>query len=119
MIRRKKMTLFLDAKETTQVNELKKMIEGVTKVPPNKQRVYNREDTVRDICTKEGTSINAHLTHLSLSLSEQIMEDDKTLADYGLTSTMAKAQSPAEVGLAFMVDGTWEELVSGKQRQKN
>lgn len=38
------------------------------------------------------------------------MDDDKTLADYGLTSTNAKAQSPAEVGLAFMNDGSWEEL---------
>jgi transcription elongation factor B subunit 2 len=38
------------------------------------------------------------------------MDDDKTLADYGLTSTAAKAQTPSEVGLAFMMDGTWEEL---------
>ena len=40
----------------------------------------------------------------------QIMEDEKTLADYGLSSSMAKAQSPAEVGLSFMNDGTFEEL---------
>ena len=33
------------------------------------------------------------------------MEDDKTLADYGLTNSLAKAQSPAEVGLAFAGDG--------------
>ena len=38
------------------------------------------------------------------------MDEDKTLADYGFTSTAAKAQTPGEVGLAFMVDGTWEEL---------
>ena len=29
------------------------------------------------------------------------MEDDKSLSDYGLTSSTAKAQQPAEVGLAF------------------
>ncbi len=40
----------------------------------------------------------------------QIMDDDKTLAEYGLSSTQAKAQSPAEVGLAFLVDGAWEDL---------
>lgn len=28
------------------------------------------------------------------------MEDDKMLQDYGLTSTTAKAQSPATIGLA-------------------
>ncbi len=29
------------------------------------------------------------------------MDDDKSLCDYGLTSSVAKAQQPAEVGLAF------------------
>ena len=38
------------------------------------------------------------------------MQDDKTLADYGLSSAVAKAQSPAEVGLAFLVDGRFEDL---------
>ena len=39
------------------------------------------------------------------------MDDDKTLSEYNLTSTMAKAQSPAEVGLAFMGEGgVWEEM---------
>ena len=40
------------------------------------------------------------------------MEDDKTLAEYGLTQSLAKAQSPAEVGLAFALDagGAFEEL---------
>merc|ERR1712203_1309132 len=39
-----------------------------------------------------------------------LMEDEKMLADYGLSSSLAKAQSPAEVGLSFMNDGTFEEL---------
>lgn len=38
------------------------------------------------------------------------MDDDKTLSDCGLTSTVAKAQSPAEVGLAYLQDGNFEEL---------
>lgn len=84
MIRRKKTTIFLDAKENTRVSDLKKMIEGITKKPPSEQMLYNKEDVA--------------------------MQDDKTLADYGLSSTVAKAQSPAEVGLAFMVDGSFEEL---------
>jgi transcription elongation factor B subunit 2 len=85
MIRRKKMTIFLDAKENTTVLELKRMIEGITKKTPMEQRLYNKEDT--------------------------IMEEDKTLADYGLTSSLARAQSPAEVGLAFALDGgLFEEL---------
>ncbi len=47
MVRRKKMTLFLDAKENTLVGELKKMVEGVIKVPPGQQRLYNKDNVVR------------------------------------------------------------------------
>jgi len=85
MVRRKKSTIFLDAKETTTVLELKKMIEGITKVAPGSQQLYNKDDTC--------------------------MEDDKSLSDYGLSSAVAKAQQPAEVGLAFRDGGSgWEEL---------
>ena len=46
MIRRKKTTIFLDAKENTKVSDLKRMIEGITKKPPGEQRLYNKEDMV-------------------------------------------------------------------------
>ena len=46
MIRRKKSTFFLDAKENTTVLELKRMVEGITKKPPGEQKLYNKEDTV-------------------------------------------------------------------------
>ena len=49
MIRRKKTTMFLDAKENTTVSELKKMIEGITKQPPNQQKLYNHDDTVGEL----------------------------------------------------------------------
>jgi len=47
MIRRHKMTVFLDAKENTTVLELKRMIEGITKKPPSEQRLYNKDEMVR------------------------------------------------------------------------
>jgi len=83
MVRRKKTTIFLDAKETTTVLDLKKMIEGITKTAPADQQLFNKDDVV--------------------------MEEDKSLSDYGLTSATAKAQQPAEVGLAFRSDDGWEE----------
>jgi len=84
MIRRKKTTIFLDAKETTTVLDLKRMIEGITKRVPADQQLFNKDDIV--------------------------MEDDKNLSDYGLNSEVAKAQQPAEVGLAFRFeDGSWED----------
>ena len=47
MVRRKKTTIFLDAKETTTVADLKKMIEGITKKAPAEQQLYNKEDAGR------------------------------------------------------------------------
>ena len=41
----------------------------------------------------------------------QAIDDTKTLSDAGFTSNTAKAQSPAEIGLAIKEDGQFEELV--------
>ncbi|CAO1422793.1 unnamed protein product [Diamesa hyperborea] len=84
MIRRKKTTIFTDAKDTTSVMELKKMIEGILKVIPKDQRLYNKDNT--------------------------LMEDDKQLQDYGITVMTAKAQQPAVLGLAVRVDHDFEQL---------
>ena len=45
MVRRKKTTIFLDAKESSTVLDLKKMIEGITKKSPADQQLYNKDDT--------------------------------------------------------------------------
>ncbi|XP_055538578.1 elongin-B [Wyeomyia smithii] len=79
MIRRKKTTIFTDAKETTPIFELKRMIEGILKVPPRDQRLYNKDN--------------------------QLMEDDRTLQDCGITVATAKAQCPAQLGLAVRDNG--------------
>ncbi|XP_022825884.1 elongin-B [Spodoptera litura] len=85
MIRRKKLTIFTDAKDTTTVLELKKMIEGILKVTPQSQMLFNKDS--------------------------QLMDDEKTLAEYGLTSATAKAQSPAPIGLALRKEnGEFEPL---------
>lgn len=48
---------------------------GILKVAPENQQLYNKDNA--------------------------IMEDVKTLQEYGLNSTTAKAQSPATIGLAI------------------
>ncbi|EFN80258.1 Transcription elongation factor B polypeptide 2 [Harpegnathos saltator] len=79
------MTIFTDAKDDTTVLELKKMIEGILKVPPVNQQLFNKDNVV--------------------------MSDSKFLSDYGLTSLTAKAQCPALVGLALRQDnGQFEPL---------
>lgn len=50
-------------------------IVGILKVPPVNQQLFNKDN--------------------------QVMEDDKALQDYGLNSSVAKAQCPAAVGLAI------------------
>ncbi|KAL7298426.1 hypothetical protein TKK_0008217 [Trichogramma kaykai] len=85
MIRRKKMTIFTDAKENTTVLELKKIIEGILKIPPVNQQLFNKETI--------------------------LMAESKLLSDYGLSSTTAKAQCPAVIGLAVRQEnGQFEPL---------
>lgn len=84
MIRRKTTSVFTDCKETTPIAEVKKIVQGIMKIAPESQRLYK---------------------------DEQIMEDGKCLSDYGLTSSTARAQTPATVGLAYRQDdGSWEQL---------
>lgn len=82
MIRRKKCTVFTDAKESTTVHEVKKIVEGILKVRPEDQRLYK---------------------------DDQLLDDNKSLGDCGFTSATARAQAPATIGLAFrQEDGEFE-----------
>lgn len=84
MIRRKKTTIFTDAKDSTSVHELKKMIEGILKVPPKDQRLLSKDNT--------------------------IMDDEKQLQDYGITMVTAKAQQPAVLYLVLRQEHDFEPL---------
>lgn len=75
MIRRHKTTtIFTDAKESSTVFELKCIVEGIIKRPPEEQRLYK---------------------------DDQLLNDGKTLGECGFTSQTARPQPPATVGLAF------------------
>ena len=85
MIRRQKNTIFTDAKENTTVGELKRMIEGILKVKPLDQMLYNADNDQ--------------------------MQDENTLQDYGITMSTAKAQAPAQLGLSLRREnGDFETL---------
>ncbi|XP_071789392.1 elongin-B-like [Asterias amurensis] len=85
MIRRQKMTIFTDAKETSTVHELKKIIEGITKRSPDEQKLFREKEE---------------------------LDNTKTLSDCGLTNNTAKAQAPAMLGLTFKLDGDTDEFES-------
>ncbi|XP_045404445.1 elongin-B-like [Lemur catta] len=83
MIRRHKTTIFTDAKESSTVLELKRIVEGILKRPPDEQRLYK---------------------------DDQLLDDGKTLGECGFTSRTAGPQAPATVGLAFRADDAFEAL---------
>lgn len=85
MIRRRKSTIFLDAKENTSVLELKRMLAGISKLQPEDVRLFKDDD---------------------------LMDDRKLLTDYNLNASTAKAQSPATIGLAYKLtdSGKFETL---------
>lgn len=84
MIRRKKTTIFMDAKESTTVKELKKMIQGIVKKKPEDMQLFK---------------------------DEAPLDDMKTLGDCGFTSSQARAQAPATIGMAFKQEGgNFEDL---------
>ena len=49
MIRRKKMTAFLDANESTYVSELKKMVRGITKKDVEDMKLLKDREVLIDI----------------------------------------------------------------------
>ncbi|XP_006903523.1 PREDICTED: transcription elongation factor B polypeptide 2-like, partial [Elephantulus edwardii] len=83
MIRRHKTTIFTDAKELSTVYELKRIIEGILKRPPDEQRLHK---------------------------DDQLLENAKTLGECSFTSQTAGPQALATVGLAFRSDDTFEAL---------
>ncbi len=80
MIRRNKTTIFADAKETTTILEVKKIIEGILKKAPEDQCLYK-------------ISKDKHT----------VMEDSKQLSEYGYLHTTARAQLPETIGLAYRI----------------
>ncbi|XP_054615557.1 elongin-B isoform X2 [Dunckerocampus dactyliophorus] len=83
MIRRHKTTIFTDAKESTSVYELKRIVEGILKRPPEDQMLYK---------------------------DDMLLEDTQTLGNCGFTNQTARPQAPGTVGLAFRLDDSFEQL---------
>uniref|UniRef100_A0A3P9P0U9 Elongin-B n=1 Tax=Poecilia reticulata TaxID=8081 RepID=A0A3P9P0U9_POERE len=83
MIRRNKTTIFTDAKESTTVYELKRIVQGILKRPPEDQMLF-KDDVV--------------------------LSDNQSLGNCGFTNQTARPQAPATVGLAFRLSDSFEPL---------
>lgn len=60
------------------------MIQGITKKSPDEQQLFLYKENQQE---------------------SKILEDNKTLGDYGITNQNAKAQSPAFLAVAYRIDG--------------
>ncbi|XP_064236002.1 elongin-B-like [Aotus nancymaae] len=78
-----KTTVFTNAKESSTVFKLKRIIEGILKQPLDEQRLYK---------------------------DDQLLDGGKTLGKCGFTSQTAWPQAPATAGLTFQEDDTFEAL---------
>ncbi|CAI9173081.1 unnamed protein product [Rangifer tarandus platyrhynchus] len=83
MVRRGKTSIFTEATESSTVFELKRIIQGILKRPPDEQRLYK---------------------------DDQLLDDSKTLGECGFTSQMALPQAPVTEGLAFREDEAFEDV---------
>ncbi|XP_032770111.1 elongin-B-like [Rattus rattus] len=79
MIRREKTTIFAEAQESSTVLELKRIIQGILKRPPEEQLLFK---------------------------DDQLLDESKTLRDCGFTSRVAKPQDPVTVALVFREDAS-------------
>lgn len=80
MIKRQKLSIFLDVKEDTRISEVKRMIGGIAK--------RNSDE-------------------MKLVYKDNFLDDNKTTAECGITSHTTKAQSPALIGLVFKISGIY------------
>ncbi|CAA21548.1 Ubiquitin-like domain-containing protein [Caenorhabditis elegans] len=77
-VRRNRSHIYLDAEESHSVMELKLMLAGITRDPVNHMELWKLDE--------DGNK-------------SQLLHDTATLSDAGFSSTNAKAQCPAALGL--------------------
>eukprot|EP00731_Ephydatia_muelleri_P023295 Em0015g878a len=88
MIRREKLTIFLDATEETTVLQLKKKLEPIVKQSPDHIGLYNQRTDAKES-----------------------LPDQKTLGDCGYKSGNSKAQDPAPMGMVFWTGDKFEDPI--------
>lgn len=115
LVRRKKQNVFLEVNETDTVHDVKLMLEGILKKSPENQALYYLKDAGDNPdSTGSGSSgVGSSGDGSSESGSVILLQDNQRLLDYGVSASVAKAQSPARLGLCFKIhdsDSDFEPL---------
>ncbi|CAD5116020.1 DgyrCDS4954 [Dimorphilus gyrociliatus] len=89
VIRWQNKSIFLDVKESNTIYDLKLLISGIMGKSADDMQLYN----------------------LAKDSIEECLENERSLAECGLTANVARAQSPAQLGVTFrMDDGGFENM---------
>lgn len=99
------MSIFLDASESTEIYAIKKMLTPIIGRLPDDQELYYLKESVP---TENVDMIN----ECDMAIDSAIqLQNDKRLIDYFISTSHAKPQSPALIGLALKNDdGFYERL---------
>lgn len=76
----------MEASESDTVLDIKLMLEGILKKPPQDQQLFYIKESDENSMTDD---------------SSILLQDNERLVDRGITANNAKAQSPARLGLCF------------------
>lgn len=102
LVRRKKTNVFLDASESVDIMTIKQMLTGILGRSPEDQELYY---------LKESATEGEMAADCDMESSMILLENDKRLIDYSISTSHAKPQSPAMIGLCFRnEDGDFESL---------
>ena len=104
LIRRKRTNVFLDASEGMEIATIKKMLTGILgRCPDDQELYYLKESSPGDSSDMNDSDMNME--------SAILLQNDKRLIDYFISTNHAKPQSPALIGLSLRCDdGSFETL---------
>lgn len=102
LVRRKRTNIFLDASESAEIESIKKMLSGIVGRSVEEQELYYLKESGSD----EMVTGESEMTGSGI-----LLQNEKRLIDYSISTNHAKPQSPALIGLTFKTeDGTFEPL---------
>lgn len=106
LIRRKRTNVFLDASESIEIMSIKKMLTGILGRCPDDQELYYLKESTNT--GEPGDMNDSDMLDLESAIP---LQNDKRLIDYFISTSHAKPQSPALIGLSLRSDdGSFEPL---------
>lgn len=109
VVRRKKRSIFLETPSATNIAEIKKMLEGIIKVPTYNQRLYLNMDGELEM--EDDKDLEFYGQNF-ITIINQLTNRQLILFSAGVTSAISKPASPVYLGLCIKIeDGSFEPML--------